>query len=405
MNHDGTGLPGPPPEGAPDPSSEPTDHLEPASPAPEAAVAQANRVSRRTMIAALAALLVFGSCGVAYGVFRASRGDGGETVVTTPSPGPVSPSPSVSASASPSPVDGIDLIVSNLTGSSVTVTNVGTLASGRFVVSVGGKAFFVEVDLLPGTSVGFPFKCRPGPLTATVDSTQSVEETDETNNSLTAGPFDCESPGPSPSASPSASPSPTPTTSPLPTVSPTTDPKLPDLVVRHVASDRVVVANTGAAGAGLFTIDAGKAGSFTMNGLAAGGSHTATFPCFEGSITATVDANGQVAESNEGNNTRSGGPFECPPDLVVTAIDIDSVTIANQGVGDAGPSTLGINGQTFSVPAIASGGKTTIGYACIGGTIQATADLFDDVAESNEGNNQLSVDVGPCVSSPGRWPA
>ena len=404
MNHDGPVPPGPPPEEAPDPGPEPSEHAEPVSGAPDAAVAQANRVSRRAMIAALAALFLFGSCGVAYGVFRASRSEGGGTDVTIFSPGPTSPSASPSVAASSSADGGVDLVVTDLSGSRVTVGNIGTEASGRFVVSVGGKAFIVEAGLLPGEVAPFGFACKQGPLTAVADSTQSVEEVDETNNALTAGPFDCADPSVSTTPSPTPSVSASPSTPPSPTPSPPPE-ELPDLVVRQVASGRVVVANTGAAAAGLFTIDAGKAGSFTVNGLAAGGSHTATFPCFEGSITATVDANGQVAESNEGNNTRSGGPFECPPDLVVTAIDIDSVTIANQGVGDADPSTLGINGQTFSVPAIASGGKTTIGYACIGGTIQATADLFDDVAESNEGNNQLSVDVGPCVSSPGRWPA
>ena len=388
MNHDGPSLPGPPPEGAPDPSSEPTEHIEPASGTPDAAVAQANRVSRRTMIAALAALFLFGSCGVAYGVFRATRSDGGGTVVTTPSPGPGSPSPSASASASPSAVAGVDLVVTELNGSRVAVRNVGTQASGRFVVSVGGKAFIVEAGLQPGEIAEFAFGCKQGPLTAVVDSTGGVEETDETNNTLTAGPFDCESPTVSPSASPSASPS--------TSVSPTTDPELPDLVVRQVTSERVVVANIGAAAAGAFVIDAGKAGSFTVNGLAAGGSHTVTFPCTDGSITATVDESDRVTESNEGNNTRSGGPFDCLPDLVVTAVGVDSVTIANQGVGDAGPSTLGLNGQTFSVPAIAAGNKVTIGYPCFGGTIQATADLFDDVVESNEGNNGLQVDVGPC---------
>ena len=388
MSHDGPNLPGPPPEGAPDPSSEPTEHIEPASGTPDAAVAQANRVSRRTMIAALAALFLFGSCGVAYGVFRASRSDGGGTAVTSPSPGPGSPRASPSASASPSAVGGVDLVVTELTGSGVAVRNVGTQGSGRFVVSVGGKAFIVETGLQPGEIAVLGFACKQGPLTAVVDSTGGVEETDETNNTLTAGPFDCESPTVSPSASPSASPS--------TSVSPTTDPELPDLVVRRVTSERVVVANIGAAPAGTFVIDVGKAGSFTVTGLAAGGGHTVTFPCFDGSITVTVDANAQVTESDEGNNTRSGGPFDCLPDLIVTAIGVDSVTIANQGVGDAGPSTLGLNGQTFNVPAIAAGDEVTIGYGCFGGPIQAIADLFDDVTESNEGNNELQVDVGPC---------
>lgn len=387
MNHDGPSVPGPPPEGPPDPSSEPTQHLDPVPRPPDTAIAQANRGSRRTLLAALAALLVFGSCGIAYGVLRATR-DGDETVLPSPAPGPVSASPSASASASPSPDAGVDLVVTELSGIGVTVANAGSLPAGRFVVSVGERAFIVEDGLAPGASVGFDFACRQGPLTAVADSTERVEETDETNNLVTAGPFDCTSPTVSPSATPSV----TPTVSPTPS----TDRALPDLVVVHVTSRHVVVANEGDAGAGPFVIDAGKAGTFAVSGLARGASHTATFPCTEGSITATVDADGQVQESNEGNNSRDAGPFECLADLVVTGVDVDSVTIENRGAGDAGPSVLGINGQTFDVPAIGAGSKVTISYPCFGGPVQASADLFDDVTESDEGNNDIQVDVGPC---------
>lgn len=381
MNHDGPDLPGPPAGGPPEPGSEPTRHLESPPAAPDTTVTQANRVSRRALVAALAALFLFGSCGVAYGVYRATRDDG-DTVVTLASPSPSSAS--ASPSADPSVVEGVDLVVSELTGTSVTVTNIGSLPSGPFVVSAGGRAFFVEEAVPPGASVSFTFRCKEGPLTATADSTGTVEETDETNNGLTAGPFAC------------ASPSATPTTSPSATVSPTAEPKLPDLLVRRVGSQQLVVANIGAAAAGSFVIDAGKAGTFPVSGLAAGASHTATFACTEGTITATVDATGAVDESNEQNNSRTAGPFECLADLVVTDVGVDSVRIENLGVGDAGPSILGINGQTFAVPAIPAGGKATVAYPCFGGPIQAFADLLDEVDESNEGNNGLQVDVGPC---------
>ncbi len=45
--------------------------------------------------------------------------------------------------------------------------------------------------------------------------------------------------------------------------------------------------------------------TFDVPGLAPGGSQTVTFDCFLGSRTATADSNGQVAESDEGNNTRT----------------------------------------------------------------------------------------------------
>jgi len=341
------------------------------------------------MIVALGALFLFGSCGIAYGVLRATRGSGGTTVTIGP-PGPGSPSASASTSVSPSAAAGPDLLVSGLGGSQVSVSNVGTAAAGRFVISVAGKAFIVEDGLPPGSSANFGFACRVGPLTAVADSTQAVDEDDETNNVLTAGPFECASPTASPTASATTSPSATPSTSP------TSDPSLPDLVIRQVTSQQVVVANIGGSAAEPFVVDAGKVGTFPVAGLAAGASRALTFPCFEGSIVANADALDQVAESNEGNNTRTDGPFECLADLVVTSIQLDAVTVANQGVGDAGPSVLGINGQTFDVPAILAGKKVTIDYNCFGGTVEAIADLFDDVVESKEGNNTLVVEVGVC---------
>jgi hypothetical protein len=45
--------------------------------APEAVAAQANAVTRRTLTALVALLFAFGSCGIAYGVFRVAGGDGG----------------------------------------------------------------------------------------------------------------------------------------------------------------------------------------------------------------------------------------------------------------------------------------------------------------------------------------
>jgi hypothetical protein len=357
--------------------------------APDAPIAQANALTRRSMIAALAALFLFGSCGIGYAVFR-SGGGGGETVFASPSPGPGSPSPSPGPSVSPSAVAGVDLLVTELTGTRVAVQNVGTAAAGRFVVSLGGRAFIVEDGLAPGEGTAFGFACRSGPLTAIADATERVEETDETNNVRTAGPFECESPTPTASPSPSASPSAS------PTGSPTTEPPLPDLVVSTVASDHVVVKNIGDGPAGGFVVDAGDAGTFNLSGLSAGGSRTLPFDCTEGPIVVIVDATGLVVESNEGNNQRTGGPFTCLPDLVVAAIGIDSVTIANEGVGGAGPSTLSVNGQTFDVPAIGAGGSIEVHSGCFGGVVQAIADLLDEVAESNEGNNARTTDVGDC---------
>lgn len=372
------------------PSGEPAP--EPAEPG--TGLERASVFSRRAFAVLVAALFAFGSCGVALGLYQLSRTDEGGS---SPAPSPPIPAPSASStpspSESPSPTaePAPDLVVTELTATGVTVTNVGDAPAGRFVVSVGGTAFTVEDGLEPGASGSFDFKCRQGPFTAAADSTERVEESDETNNARTAGPFDCQSPSPSPSESPS----PSPTVSPSPTQT-TPPPALPDLVVRSVSSDRVTVANIGNGSAGGFVVDVGQAGTFSIGGLAAGRSATVSFPCTDGTLTASVDVSGRVRESNERNNSRSGGPFQCLPDLIVSSLGLNSVTIANIGRGDAGPSIVTVGGQALSVPALGAGEKVQLSYQCVGGDVTAFADAQQQVVESNEGNNQRSAAVGQC---------
>ena len=204
-------------EGPPRPSGEPVP--EPAEPG--AGIERASVFSRRALGVLVAALFAVGSCGVAFGRYHLSKTDDGSPPLspTPPIPAPsASSSPSPSESPSPTAEAAPDLVVTELTATSVTVTNVGDAPAGRFVVSVGGTAFTVEDGLEPGGGVLFDFKCRQGSFTAAADSTDRVEESDETNNARTAGPFDCQSPSPSPSESPS--PSPTVTPSPTQTTPP-----------------------------------------------------------------------------------------------------------------------------------------------------------------------------------------
>lgn len=379
-------------EGPPRPSGEPVP--EPAEPG--AGIERASVFSRRALGVLVAALFAFGSCGVAFGLYQLSKTDDGSPPLspTPPIPAPsASSSPSPSESPSPTAEAAPDLVVTELTATSVTVTNVGDAPAGRFVVSVGGTAFTVEDGLEAGAGVLFDFKCRQGSFTAAADSTDRVEESDETNNARTAGPFDCQSPSPSPS--PSESPSPSPTVTPSPTQT-TPPPALPDLVVRSISSDRVTVANIGNGSAGGFVVDVGPAGTFSIGGLASGRSATVSFPCTDGTLTATADASGRVLESNERNNSRSGGPFQCLPDLIVSSLGLNSVTIANIGSGDAGPSIVTVGGQALSVPALGARENVQLSYQCVGGNVTAFADAQQQVAESNEGNNQRSAAVGQC---------
>jgi len=337
------------PEGA-GPDDVDGEPIEPANGwAPEAVVTQANAITRRTLTALVALLFAFGSCGIAYGVFRVAGGDGGDTVTRAPGPSSpsasASPSPSPSQSVSPSPSGpGADLVISSLTETEVVVQNIGADPAGRFVVSVGGQAFILEGGLEAGQTATFTYRCRQGPLTAVADSTQRVEESDEANNARTAGPFDCQSPSVSPSGSPSPSDSPS--------------PSLPDLIVEEITSTSITIANVGNAQAGSFVVDGGRrVGTFNVRGLAPGERTIVTYPCAAGNIIATVDATDQVEESSESNNTGSAGPFACLPDLLVSEIGLDFVTISNIGLGNASRSVVSINGQTFQVPGARDPGR------------------------------------------------
>ncbi len=166
-------------------------------------------------------------------------------------------------------------------------------------------------------------------------------------------------------------------------------------MVRSLAKDRIVVANIGEGAADDFVVDVGAAGRFRVGRLSPGATKTFTFGCTR-RPSARVDAGDDVRESNESNNDRTGGPFTCLADLIVSAIEARSVTIENIGVGRARSSMVNIGGNSFRVPAIAPGGQYRLGYQCLGGVVHATADAFHEVQESNEGNNNASGPVGEC---------
>jgi hypothetical protein len=93
-----------------------------------------------------------------------------------------------------------DLVIDEVTQSSVTVTNTGGAEAGSFVVSVApeGVSSF-RVDFLDGlaidqTDTGF-FECVEGEVTVALDVDDAVDERDEDDNDVTAGPFaDCPEP-------------------------------------------------------------------------------------------------------------------------------------------------------------------------------------------------------------------
>jgi hypothetical protein len=81
---------------------------------------------------------------------------------------------------------------------------------------------------------------------------------------------------------------------------------LPDLVVSSLMGTGFVVTNVGTAPAGPFVVSVTSIGTFTIPGLAPGGSATRVWAaCRNGPLTAVADRAAAVAQSNEDDNVRS----------------------------------------------------------------------------------------------------
>ena len=96
--------------------------------------------------------------------------------------------------------------------------------------------------------------------------------------------------------------------------SPSSGPGVPDLRITAFDRSGFTVTNSGTGPAGRFLVSADFVGSFSYPGLAQGQSITqpAVQACRDGGVySATADSAAQVAELDEGNNSRSFGPTIC----------------------------------------------------------------------------------------------
>ncbi|MBC7099501.1 PKD domain-containing protein [Candidatus Bipolaricaulota bacterium] len=212
-------------------------------------------------------------------------------------------------------------------------------------------------------------------------------------------------------------------------------PALPDLVVDSITytpsaptlgttlNFTVVVRNAGTAAAGAFSVRLqGPAGSQdrAVAGLAAGASVSLSFSFVlttsPATFTATADIFGQVAESNEGNNTRqitvtAVGPTL--PDLVVESVTYTptsptvgttltfQITVRNQGGASAGLFYVKLEGlagaQYASVSSLPVGSRATVSLqlplSAATETFTVTADATNRVAEADETNNTRQITV------------
>ena len=162
-----------------------------------------------------------------------------------------------------------------------------------------------------------------------------------------------------------------------------------------------------------------------VSSLGAGSSTTVTYtytaPSFSSTrdvtVAAAADSTGAIAESNEGNNTRSTSfRVIALPDLIVSALSVnkseyiagETITVTamvkNQGQSGVGGFYVSLTSpdlttQNKYVSSLASGSSTTVSFSYTAPsfastktlTVTATADSTGAVAESNEGNNIRNV--------------
>ena len=215
-------------------------------------------------------------------------------------------------------------------------------------------------------------------------------------------------------------------------------PTLPDLTVSNLQIPTniktgttnpitVTVSNLGQTDAGTFSNKlydgTTQIGEIILNSLKAGTNTPITFnwiPTTSGTHTLKIitDANNQITESNENNNqiTQDTTVTTPPllPDLTITNIQTPSnpvtgqtypitITITNNGGTDAGTFTIktydGNNNMgKQTINGLASGTSTTITYnwnpTTTGThTINAIADYYNTITETNENNNQLTQQI------------
>jgi len=168
-----------------------------------------------------------------------------------------------------------------------------------------------------------------------------------------------------------------------------------------------------------FFVDGAPVGNDGYGDVAPGASvvvETDTFaltgpPAGSHSVRVEADYYDDVAESNESNNDRTESFLVDPPplpDLIISGFSAPStviagemfsigVTVANTGTAGAGSSHTGIfvDGsleETIPTPPLASGSQQTVICSVMIPTagsypLRARADVYDEVAESNEDNN------------------
>ncbi len=291
----------------------------------------------------------------------------------------------------------------------VYVKNIGSAPSPSCYVTAEVDGAIIDnqnIDgLQPGmtTTASFSWTATPGVhiIKATADSTDIVAESDETNNIAT---FTLQPRAPD-----------------LTITSITYSPQTP--LLRQEVLFTIHIANIGTAPSGPnkvnFLVEGKSSGYQSVPSLAPGGTTDIIYPWYaepgQFLMTAQVDADNQVQESNENNNQMSV-TFNMPlPDLTVEQIYQDPVNyssgdtvnliaeIKNQGVGAADKSQVAfyINDALMTTkicPALEPGAAVNITAPWVAqngnSTLKVIADYYHVVTESNENNNTATCQLG-----------
>ncbi|MFN2544027.1 MAG: CARDB domain-containing protein [Actinomycetota bacterium] len=240
------------------------------------------------------------------------------------------------------------------------VRNIGDADAGPFVVRIDGAGDFTFPGLAAGSSETRTIDCSTTSRAAVADPDDTVIEAFEGNNSTTVPPC-----------------------------------PLPDLVISDASATSFTVKNTGDAAAGAFVVRVSEVGDFSFDGLAAGATAFRSLPCADHDRSAAADANAQVSESDETNNTRTVPAGDCKhpqPDLVISEADAIHFVVKNIGTADAGPFVVTVTGEgDFSFSGLAAGASESRDLHCSEFDRSATADSKDQVKESDESNNSRTV--------------
>src|SRR5439155_3883320 len=118
----------------------------------------------------------------------------------------------------------------------------------------------------------------------------------------------------------------------------------PDLIIGDLQGDRVTVTNDGDVEGPPSVVEVTTVGRFDIGVLPPQESQTVRFPkCVKSELTAVADRTKRVDESNERNNRKTAGPFDCQlPDLIVSRLNSTWVTVQNQGPGLSAATTVSV---------------------------------------------------------------